>query len=571
MTSTKFWFLLLDSATGQPFKGTTADFVSLPPGADVADFRKLAYREHSNKLASASVDAADLFVYRNKAAFDQRKVTAVDEGKEEPLKASRNLDGLGETEEDALIVVVPSLLSPSIQPSQQIQPLSFPPCRVPFFNNIGSIAENDGGWISFGQENIPSTKLGNLYIRDCYRTIAASITDRNGIQKAIITGTPGIGKSLFLIYLLWQLVKKRQRVLFIYHPFSIYYDENGDVLQFESGRLPSDIDYSFWNDTLWCLFDAKFKEEADLGHLPVGLSTFILSTSPRRGMVNDFKKPPVPQTFYMPIWTETELAVIAPLFPNSDNEWRERFRILGGIPRHVLEDTKDSPTAILGAACKKCSLDNCIEEIGIDSAITDKSKVIHSLVHITSAPPFETSSVCYASQAALNIIVQHKEQKARLRMRDLLASCEGNPLTAALCGYIFEQYAIELLEKGGEFPCRQLFHGNKKIKPDDMTLQLQSSNKIVADRVMHNQTLNQLYVPKTKNYTAIDAWIPGVGAFQITISEKHGIKGQAEDDLAKLGGGNKLYWLLPPSHYPSFTKKSPHSIEQYAVKIPFPE
>jgi len=243
MTSTKFWFLLLDSATGQPYKGTTADFVSLPPGADVADFRKCVLRENSNKLAS--VDASDLLVYRNKAAFDKRNSSCIDEGKVEPLKATRNLDGLGETEEDALIVVIPSLLSPSIQPSQQIQPLSLPPCRVPFFNNIGSIAESDGGWISFGQENIPSTKLGNLYIRDCYRTIAASITDRNGIQKAIITGTPGIGKSLFLIYLLWQLVKKRKRVLFIYHPFSIYYDENGDVIQFESGRLPSDIDYSF--------------------------------------------------------------------------------------------------------------------------------------------------------------------------------------------------------------------------------------------------------------------------------------------------------------------------------------
>jgi hypothetical protein len=30
------------------------------------------------------------------------------EGKEEPLKASRNLDGLGGTEDEALIVVVPS-------------------------------------------------------------------------------------------------------------------------------------------------------------------------------------------------------------------------------------------------------------------------------------------------------------------------------------------------------------------------------------------------------------------------------------------------------------------------------
>lgn len=31
------WFLLLDSATGEFYKGTSADAVSLPPGSDVVD------------------------------------------------------------------------------------------------------------------------------------------------------------------------------------------------------------------------------------------------------------------------------------------------------------------------------------------------------------------------------------------------------------------------------------------------------------------------------------------------------------------------------------------------------
>jgi hypothetical protein len=36
-------------------------------------------------------------------------------------------------------------------------------------------------------------------------------------------------------------------------------------------------------------------------------------------------------------------------------------------------------------------------------------------------------------------------------------------------------------------------------------------------------------------------------------------------------GAKKLYWLLPPLYYHSFTKKSPQDIEQYAVLIPYPE
>ena len=286
-------------------------------------------------------------------------------------------------------------------------------------------------------------------------------------------------------------------------------------------------------------------------------------------MVNDFKKPPPPQIFYMPIWNEAELTTIAIAFPGVD--WRERFRILGGIPRHVLEVTSDNPSELLQAACRQCELNDCIKIVGANSAITDKSKVVHSLVHITSEHPFTQSSVCYASVTALDIIVANKGAEAKLNIRQLLASCEGSPLTAALCGYIFEPYCIELLEKGGTFKCRQLVSGKKKIKTSEIDLIIHPSTRTVADKVELGQTQNQLYIPKTKNYTAIDAWIPEIGAFQMTVGKTHGIKDGAKNDLSLLGNnGNKLFWLLPPLYYKAFTMKTPHDIDQYAVKIPYP-
>ncbi len=114
-------------------------------------------------------------------------------------------------------------------------------------------------------------------------------------------------------------------------------------------------------------------------------------------------------------------------------------------------------------------------------------------------------------------------------------------------------------------------HGNKKIKPDETTLVIPGSTKTVVDKVVPNQTRNQLHVPKTTKYAAFDAWIPGIGAFQMTVGKKHDINIGARDDLAILGqGANKLYWLLPSVYYNSFTKKSPQDIEQYAVLIPDP-
>jgi hypothetical protein len=116
-----------------------------------------------------------------------------------------------------------------------------------------------------------------------------------------------------------------------------------------------------------------------------------------------------------------------------------------------------------------------------------------------------------------------------------------------------------------------LVHGNTKIKPNDTTLYIPPSKKIVVDRVLPDATVNQLYVPKTKNCAAIDAWIPGIGAFQMTVGKKHDIKGKAGHDLAMLGEANRIYWLLPPLYYHSFTKKTPQDIEQHAIMVPYPE
>lgn len=95
--------------------------------------------------------------------------------------------------------------------------------------------------------------------------------------------------------------------------------------------------------------------------------------------------------------------------------------------------------------------------------------------------------------------------------------------------------------------------------------------KMVVEKVAPNQIPDQLYVPKARNYTAIDAWIPGMGAFQMTVGKRHDIKDGASEDLAMLQGAKKLYWLLPPLYYHSFTKKPPQNIEQYAMRIPYPE
>jgi hypothetical protein len=109
-TSPFVWFLLLDSATGKPYKGTSADKVAVSSSADVADFRDAVQLKYDKPNYLKDIPSGALIVYKNKAAFDKRNA-AVDDGKEEPLKSSYKLKGLGETEEEAVVVVVPSPFS----------------------------------------------------------------------------------------------------------------------------------------------------------------------------------------------------------------------------------------------------------------------------------------------------------------------------------------------------------------------------------------------------------------------------------------------------------------------------
>jgi hypothetical protein len=554
--SKEVWYTLVDQRYDYNGETTTSKVnIDGNVDVDVDDFRRRVRQGYldENSVILSRISATQLLVYKNRAAFDKRNV---EDGNEQPLDEDSLIGGLGDTKEEALIVLVPSSVQLAFQ--------SFRLCNVSFYRNICNATESDG-WISFGQDNIPSTNLKMLYIRESYRTIGSS-----GIKKAIITGTPGIGKSLFLIYLLWKLVKERKRVLFIYRPFNVYYDGKGGIFLVDTIHIPTSSNTEFWNESLWCLFDTRGKTDDHLYNIPYELGTFITSTFPRQDFLHDFLESPQPEVFFMPLWTEAELEAVSPLFPIT-NEWRDRFEILGGIPREVLEETLETPTEMLKEACTNCSLDDCVKKIGMCSTITERTKVYHYLVHMTSVPPFTNSSVCYASPTALNTIIRYKGDEAKFRMRELLATCEGNPLMFELLGGIFKINALELLESGGRFTCRKLVSRNTRKKPPNTVLNIPKSEKIVAGEVSIGQALNQLYVSLTKNDEAIHAWIPGIGAFQMTVGKKHEIKGAVTRDLARLGRANRLYWLLPPLYYDSFTKKSPEDIEQYAVQIPYPE
>ena len=167
--------------------------------------------------------------------------------------------------------------------------------------HLPTIAENND-WLEFAYP-IPLTECQKLYIRSSYKVIAENALSKinpDHRKYAIITGTPGIGKSVFLFYIFWHLVKEGKCVLFATTKPAIYFDGNS---AFDLFSLPSSR--QFWTPDLWCLVDSK--DPTDIPGFPVDACSVILSSTPRNDFISAFSKlVPAPPVFYMPLWTREE-------------------------------------------------------------------------------------------------------------------------------------------------------------------------------------------------------------------------------------------------------------------------
>jgi hypothetical protein len=290
--------------------------------------------------------------------------------------------------------------------------------------------------------------------------------------------------------------------------------------------------------------------------------------SPKRDLINDFKKDPCPKFYYMPIWEEKELENIACFYPMIP-KWSDDYKVLGGVPRALFQSIDVSAEDALKRACMTCNLVECINYVKAGFAPTENFTPSHTLIHIKSfSSPFTSAEADFATVHAMNTLYATKAVTGKDEMYFMLEYCEKKPVIASFYGNIFEEYALKVLEKGGEFKYRELhdtYIGSEK------SIHILESKMKEESRVLDGME-PRLY-KAMKNYRNIDAWMPGVGAFQMTVSTTHPVKDPArlKEDLAKLGDeGGKLFFAIPSTLYDEkeFKKQKPKDINQHVLRIP---
>ncbi|KIL59542.1 hypothetical protein M378DRAFT_169206 [Amanita muscaria Koide BX008] len=153
----------------------------------------------------------------------------------------------------------------------------------------------------------------SILVRESYitmfDTVWAQAIISNGRIGVIITGQPGIGKTLFLYYLLIRLLQRKQVVLFSPDGEALYLFYHDQVYSTRVGSIDESLPLPLFNSNvfIWSLFDIRKPNEPErfLVTYPC-LPVQTASPDPIRYKI--WNKERMPLRTGLPLWTRDELA-----------------------------------------------------------------------------------------------------------------------------------------------------------------------------------------------------------------------------------------------------------------------
>ncbi|KAF5392687.1 hypothetical protein D9757_000983 [Collybiopsis confluens] len=182
------------------------------------------------------------------------------------------------------------------------RPFQIPSDRILTLNGLG--AEDLS--IDFGYELTSSPCL--LYVREEYEKAYSNLMklqeDRN--RGVILTGSPGIGKSIFNLYALAKRFSEKNTTIFYRSDRDFYIFDSDGVFRVRGHMDMVARDLIPQNNCLpWCLYDSLERKEHD--SLFINGSFLIFTTSPHVHRYKEWKKQRGIPRWWMNVWDYNEL------------------------------------------------------------------------------------------------------------------------------------------------------------------------------------------------------------------------------------------------------------------------
>jgi len=190
----------------------------------------------------------------------------------------------------------------------------------------------------------------SLVIRESYNSLYELICTNIKNPKvnqfvALVTGVPGIGKSMFIFYFIYRYLNNNDvhdKSFVIQYEHNIYYyfhsfnNENNEF-KFTISIFTSDPTFPLKDKVLI----VDFKHTSEPSRLAAAT---LIHSSPNKERYKESMKVTNHFKYYLPTWSYKEIKLI----DDNENNWRENFRIFGGVPRSIfsVEFQKDLSEAL---------------------------------------------------------------------------------------------------------------------------------------------------------------------------------------------------------------------------------
>ena len=288
--------------------------------------------------------------------------------------------------------------------------------------------------------------LRTVFVREWYDRLAdmvLKVVPSGEPPQNMITGTPGIGKSIFGVYLLYLCALRQQSV--VYHTDSaatlfFSFDSSGNPI----ARVIRECEFERFKRDRSVLYVAD-TDSPEMGFSGVWISSPrpLMQAHKWLGQSTDSC------TRYVPLWTDEELTrLLQHCYPDAEQHMppidrmqeyiqagATRAEVFGAVPRYLLAKHLAAPVQMLLGAIQNANL----EQLGRDIAkqLQCRSESCHMILHMFPIDDsFTVSHFRFASEpvkrAAVDVIIAGDHEAAKQWIRQLSRVPEAAAVRGAL-------------------------------------------------------------------------------------------------------------------------------------------
>jgi hypothetical protein len=376
-------------------------------------------------------------------------------------------------------------------------------------------------------------KQNAFYIRSCYHVYYEQIIQNlygiDDFDFISVTGTPGIGKSLFYLYFLnrYRADHPAENVLTASFSNQQKFEECKVFLSDGNIKGYNGVPRKFtetWPENLDCslyLYDGP----PDVKPAKVKMVAF---TSPSFPWLHAMSKNQSHRTMYMPTWELTELyRANEVLLLNIDKEKiSKRYALFGGSARYCLstcdEFVEEGSNKIREALTKISGVDQLSDCFGGSACL---EIFVHCLMHYIPKDNVRFASLVPASESISRMLGDRLIKRLNDERKKLVDWLEGIGKESLFSAWLFETFVHYCLSDGGRFDLRSL--ADSSITTVEINQTIGQYSRLSTNIALADVFKNGHQMPESSNQLSVDSYMM-VGAtimmFKFTRNEKHPVK-----------------------------------------------